>query len=295
MSTPSKKIFFIINPISGKGNYNLTAQVIQEVLSIELFDIYVSYSLYPKHAIELTHKALKNNPDAIVACGGDGTINEVASCLVGTKIPLGIIPIGSGNGLASNLKIPKSIDKALRVIEKFEVRIIDVGTINNQYFFSNTGFGIDALIIKKYQENGSRTLTAYLIATLKSIVEYNYNLYDVTINTTQKQVKPFLFFISNSNEMGYGISLTPQAVLDDGKLNLVIVPKINWFQKIYFGLAIVFNKLHKVSFVSRLAINKVVCNHSLSQLIVQVDGEFFVTEAQTITIAVIPGALNVIA
>lgn len=288
-------IYFIINPISGKGNYNLTAQVIQEILSKEFYDIHVSYSLYPKHAIELTHEALKNNPDVIVACGGDGTINEVASCLVGTKIPLGIIPIGSGNGLASNLKIPKSIQRALLVIKKFEVRSIDVGTINHQYFFSNTGFGIDALIIKKYQENGSRTLIAYLIATLKSIVEYNYNLFDVTINTTQKQVKPFLFFISNSNEMGYGISLTPQAVLDDGKLNLVIVPKINWFQKIYFGLAIVFNKLHKVSFVSRLVIKEVVCNHSLSQLIVQVDGEFFVTEAQTITIAVIPGALNVIA
>lgn len=290
----SLNIYFIINPISGKGNYNLTAQVIQEILSKEFYDIHVSYSLYPKHAIELTHEALKNNPDVIVACGGDGTINEVASCLVGTKIPLGIIPIGSGNGLASNLKIPKSIQRALLVIKKFEVRSIDVGTVNQQYFFSNTGFGIDALIIKKYQENGSRTLIAYLIATLKSIVEYNYNLFDVTINTIQKQVKPFLFFISNSNEMGYGISMTPNAILEDGKLNLVIVPKINLLQKIYFGLAMIFKSLEKVSFVTSREVIKIVCNHSYQELIIQVDGEFFVTNEQTITISVLPKALNVI-
>lgn len=294
MSTPSKKIFFIINPISGKGNYNLTAQVIQEVLSIELFDIYVSYSLYPKHAVELTHKALKNNPDAIVACGGDGTINEVASCLVGTKIPLGIIPIGSGNGLASNLKIPKSIQKALRVIEKFEVCTIDVGTINNQYFFSNTGFGIDALIIKKYQENGTRTLIAYLIASLKSMFEYQTTAFTVSINSIENKVEPFLFFISNSNEMGYGMSMTPHAILDDGKLNLVIVPKINLFKKICFGLLMIFKSLEKVSFVKSLEVTKIVCKHSSQQLILQVDGEFLVTNEQTIVIAVLPKALNVI-
>jgi len=294
MSTVKKKIYFIVNPISGKGNYNLTSQIIQEILSVELYDIQVNYSLYPKHAIELTHEALKNNPDVIVACGGDGTINEVASCLVGSKIPLGIIPIGSGNGLASNLKIPKSIQKALQVIEKFHVRAIDVGTINNQYFFSNTGLGIDALIIKKYQEKGSRTLPAYLIATIKSMFEYKPTTFTVSIDSNEKKIEPFLFFISNSNEMGYGVSMTPKAILDDAKLNLVLIPTINLTQKLYFGLAMIFKSLEKVSFVTSIEVSKIVCSHASPQLILQVDGEFFVTNEQTITLSLLPKALNVI-
>lgn len=293
MSSALKKIHFIINPISGRGNHTLTWQVIHEVLREELYEIDLSYSLYSKHAIILTQEALKNNPDVIVACGGDGTINEVASCLIGTNVTLGIIPIGSGNGLASHLKIPKTIKNALQVIENGNLKSIDVGTISHHHFFSNTGFGIDALIIKKYQEKGSRTLTAYLIATFKSLFEYTYPSIAVTVDSVQMKVKPFLFFISNSNEMGYGISLTPKALLDDGKLNLVVVDKISWIQKTVFGVAMLCKGLEKVSFVASAEVKQVVCKHSMPNILLQVDGEFFVTEDQTFTIGVLPNALNV--
>ena len=159
-------IHFIINPISGKGNHNIGKTELEKHFPKEKFKIEVDYSNYKKHAILLTKKAIANKPDCVVACGGDGTINEVASCLINTKIKLGIIPVGSGNGLASNLNIPKEIEKATEIIRNGNSQTIDVGQVNEHYFFSNMGIGIDAHIIKKYETYKKRTLIAYLKASI---------------------------------------------------------------------------------------------------------------------------------
>lgn len=289
-----KYIHFIINPIAGKGTNSISEKLLATYFSKEYFLIKVNYTKYPKHAITLTKLAMENKPDCIVACGGDGTINEIASCLVGSPISLGIVPIGSGNGLASNLKIPKSIPLALSKIKLGKTVKIDIGRLNEHYFFSNTGFGIDALVIKKYQEKGSRTLVAYLIATCKAMYEFKYTFFKVSIANQETTEQPFMFFISNSNEMGYGISLTPNAILNDGKLNVVVVPKINLFQKLFFGLSMILKRLEKVSFVKNLEVKELVFSHSNQELILQIDGEFFVTKEKTITITVLPETLNVI-
>ena len=142
-----KYIHFIINPISGDGKHNLSRTVLEKYFSEREYKIAVDYSNHKHHAIMLTNNAVTKSPDYIVACGGDGTINEVASCLVNTQIKLGIIPIGSGNGLASNLKIPKLLEEATQVIKNGKTQFIDIGKVNQHYFFSNMGIGIDALII----------------------------------------------------------------------------------------------------------------------------------------------------
>lgn len=111
-------IHFIVNPISGRGKHNIGKTELEKHFPKEIYKIEVEYSNCKKHAIILTQNAFTNSPDSIVACGGDGTINEVASCLINTKIKLGIIPLGSGNGLASNLNIPKSLDKATEIIRQ---------------------------------------------------------------------------------------------------------------------------------------------------------------------------------
>ena len=163
-------IHFIINTISGKGNHNLGKTELEKYFPKGEFKIEVDYSNYKKHAITLTKNAIENSPDYIVACGGDGTINEVASCLINTKIKLGIIPVGSGNGLASNLNIPKEIEKATEIIRNGNSQTIDVGQVNEHYFFSNMGIGIDAHIIKKYETYKKRTLIAYLKASMLFIL-----------------------------------------------------------------------------------------------------------------------------
>ncbi|QAA80857.1 diacylglycerol kinase family lipid kinase [Aequorivita sp. H23M31] len=235
-------IHFIINPISGSGKNKLSEAFLGNYFSKDKYSITVKISEYKRYAISLTEESIREKAEVIVACGGDGTINEVASALVNTGILLGIIPMGSGNGLASNLKIPKKLEKAIGVILKNKSVPIDVGRVNDSYFFSNTGFGFDASVIKNYEASQRRSLLTYVKASLQSFKEYHrQDEIVIEINGTTQMVNPFLIFVSNSNVMGYGMSLTPKASLQDGLLNVVIVPQLAW-KMLVFGLLMLLKK-----------------------------------------------------
>ena len=137
------KYVFIVNPNSGSANHEIKLDYLQSKFDPN-DELIIKETKYQFHAKELVVEALNEHADVIVACGGDGTINEVASALVKKNIPLGIIPAGSGNGLATNLGIPKDIDKAIEIIKSNNIHTIDVGRVEDNYFFSNVGFGIDA-------------------------------------------------------------------------------------------------------------------------------------------------------
>ncbi|WP_111708698.1 diacylglycerol/lipid kinase family protein [Lutibacter citreus] len=236
-------IHFIVNPIAGSGNHNFSETFFHNYFERDTYKVTVKSSKYKGHAIDLTKESINQEATIIVACGGDGTINEVASTLVGINIPMGIIPVGSGNGLASNLKIPQKINKAIEVVKNNVQTKIDVGCLNNHYFFSNTGFGFDASVIENYEASTKRTLYCYLKATLKSYKYfYNKKVVAIEIDEVETIFNPFLIFISNSNEMGYGISLTPKALLQDGLLDVVIVPKLNKVKMLFFGISMLFKK-----------------------------------------------------
>lgn len=128
-------IHFIVNPISGNGNHNIGKTELEKYFSKEKFKIEVDYSNHKKHAITLTKKAIENNPN-IVTIGGDGTINEVASCLINTKNQVRYYSSWFRQGLASNLNIPKEIKKATEIIRNGNSQTIDVGQVNEHYFFS---------------------------------------------------------------------------------------------------------------------------------------------------------------
>lgn len=290
-----KHIYFIINPISGDGKHNLSRTVLEQYFSEREFKIEVDYSNYKHHAILLTNNAVVKNPDYIIACGGDGTINEVASCLVNTKIKLGIIPIGSGNGLASNLKIPKLLEEATQVIRNGKTQYIDIGKINQQYFFSNMGIGIDALIIKKYDSYKKRTLTAYIKASLQASLQYKPIKAILSFNNQFINSNSFMLFVSNSNEMGYGMSLTPNASLVDGKLNLVLIPKISLINQIKFGLHVVSKK----SEVFKMAQHSLIENITIELpekifVDIQLDGEYHNLKTNKIEVTVIKNGLEIV-
>ena len=288
-------IHFIINPISGKGKHNINKTELEKYFPKESFKIEVDYSNYKKHAITLTKKAIENNPNCIVACGGDGTINEVASCLINTKIKLGIIPVGSGNGLASNLSIPKSLDKATEIIRKDNTKFIDVGKVNEQYFFSNVGVGIDALIIKKYESYTKRTLMSYVRASIASSIQFKPMQTILSFNNQIINTKAFMLFISNSNEMGYGMSLTPKANLNDGKLDLVVVSKLNFIDKLILGMRVVSNKIEKFKKAQHTLIENI--NIEIPEKIfldTQIDGEFHNFKTNKIEVSIIKSGLKII-
>lgn len=288
-------IHFIINPISGSGKHKLDASYIRQHFPATEFKIEADYTQHKTHAIALTKAAITQKPDYIIACGGDGTINEVASCLVGTSIILGIIPVGSGNGLASNLNIPRDFKKAVAIIKNGKTTAIDVGKVNQQYFFSNMGIGIDALIIKKYEASGNRTLSSYIKAALSSSFEYKAQPAVLSYEDQVVQVNPFMLFISNSNEMGYNMSLTPKASLSDGALDMVLIPELSFFEKLLLGFNVVSHSIAKFKKAKHSLIRELLIElPQNSSIDAQIDGERHLLETNTLRISIAPKSLQIL-
>lgn len=290
-----KYIHFIINPISGNGKHNIGKTMLEKYFPEANFKIEVDYSNYKKHALVLTKNAIAKNPDYVIACGGDGTINEVASCLINTKIKLGIIPVGSGNGLASNLNIPKGLEHATEIIRNGKTQFIDIGQANDHYFFSNMGLGIDALVIKKYERYQSRTLISYVRATLASSLQFKPIQTILSFNNQIIRTNAFMLFISNSNEMGYGMSLTPKASLNDGLLDVVIVSKLNFIDKMILGMRVMSNKIEKFKKAKHTLIEKLSIEMPDKIFLdTQIDGEYHNLKTNKIEVAIIKSGLEVL-
>lgn len=291
-----KQIHFIVNPVAGTGNNQLDLEFLSAHFGAETYNISLKISNYKKHAIALTMASVAEQAEIIVACGGDGTINEVASCLVNTSIVLGIIPIGSGNGLASNLKIPKDVQLAIEKIKDQQLLTIDVGVFNEQYFFSNSGIGFDASVIKNFEQSEKRQLSSYIKASFTSLRDLKYNNdYEVHINETVLQVNPFMIFVSNSNEMGYNFSLTPKASLTDGLLDVLVITKMSKLKLLLFGLMCLFKKHHWLKEVQCFNSKHVrITNKKANFFDTQIDGESHVCNQNEITISVLHKGLDVI-
>ncbi|MFH6768259.1 YegS/Rv2252/BmrU family lipid kinase [Gaetbulibacter aquiaggeris] len=291
------QIHFIINPIAGSGNHNISKKMLQAFFDHNEYEITVKFSVYKNHTTKLTLESIEQKAQIIVACGGDGTINEVASCILGSPIILGIIPLGSGNGLASNLKIPKKIHKAIAIIKRQDVKKIDAGSLNDRFFFSNTGVGFDAHVIKHYEESNNRKLFSYVTAVFKSLKNINDTReLEVNINDQTFKVKPFMVFISNSNELGYKISLTPKASLEDGLLDIIIVSKLNPFKIILFSFLMLFKRHHLIQEVKSFQTkNMTLSRKDFNHFKMQIDGEYRLIESNTINISISEKAINVFA
>jgi diacylglycerol kinase (ATP) len=289
-------IHFIINPISGHGNNQLTPEMVSSIFNSDKFVVKIKKTIKPKHAVELTKASIIEGADIVVACGGDGTVNEIASCLVGSGVKLGVVPMGSGNGLASTLKIPKSIKAALNVIKKSNSIQIDVGDINKHYFFSNTGIGFDASIINNYSKTKQRKLISYLKASLLTFFNLPPSLsVKITTESHSLDLKPFMVFVSNSNEMGYDISLTPKASIQDGMLDAIIVESLNKLEIIYFGFLLLIKKPQSFKKAHYFLTKRIeITNLNNGGVLAQIDGESRQINTNTIKITIRKSALSVV-
>ena len=162
MNENMKKLIFIVNPISGTQSKELILNLLDEKIDKEKYIWDVVYTKRAGHAIEIAAQAAEMKTDVVVAIGGDGTINEIGRSLVHTETALGIIPCGSGNGLARHLHIPMEPKKALEIINDGICDIIDYGKINGTDFFCTCGVGFDAFVSLKFANAGKRGLLTYL-------------------------------------------------------------------------------------------------------------------------------------
>lgn len=287
-----KKILFIVNPISGGKNKKRIPELINQHLSKSKFDYRISFTERVEHGYMLAKAAVKEGYDVVVAVGGDGTVNEVAKALIKTEITLGIIPFGSGNGLARSLKIPLNIAKAISIINDLQTDKIDAASFNSDFFFNVAGTGFDALISQSFAKNKTRGLFGYVGTTFKEMKRYSPSNYKINLDGKEIERKAFILSVANSAQYGNGAYIAPRADVKDGLLDVIVVKPIAWYIIPFAASKMFTKKVESSRYVEIFQAKKIIIERDIDAPI-HLDGEPKMGE-KTISIEVIPLAIKVI-
>jgi YegS/Rv2252/BmrU family lipid kinase len=223
MSEEKRKIVFVINPHSGVSNKEHILHYLDEKQTNELFVQEIVYTQYAGHATLIAEEKVREGAYAVVAVGGDGTINEIARALIHTHTALGIVPCGSGNGLARHLQISMDVRRAIDTVYDGEVDVIDYGRINSLPFFCTCGVGFDAFVSLKFAEAGRRGALTYLEKTLLESLNYQPETYELETEDGMQKYKAFLIACGNASQYGNNAYIAPQAEVTDGLLDVTIL------------------------------------------------------------------------
>lgn len=217
----------IVNPRAGRGRRHdagrARAALARRVLAAYGLEGAIRVSERPGHAGELARRALDEGATLVVAWGGDGTVNEVGAALAFTAAALGIVPAGSGNGLARMLGLPRRPAQALAIALEGRERLIDAGECDGRLFFNVAGVGVDAHIARQFTATGRHGFASYLVLTLRELLRYEPARYQVCWDEERRSVQALLLAAANGREFGNGARIAPHAEIDDGLLDLVIV------------------------------------------------------------------------
>lgn len=220
-----KNIAFIINPVSGTQNKRRIPKMIDTLLDHNRWATDIVYTEYKGHATELARQYAHLGFDAVVAVGGDGTVNEVASGLIHTPTALGILPIGSGNGFARHLDIPLRLPRAIEMLNRSEAISADYGMLDDKPFFCTCGTGFDALISEHFATAGKRGLRTYVEQIVADVFQYTPETYRLQGEGIDMTTEAFLITFANANQWGNAAYIAPQASIQDGKLDIAILSK----------------------------------------------------------------------
>lgn len=217
-----KNIAFIVNPISGTKTKNRVAKLIRELLDPQLFAPTLVVTEYAGHATQLAQQFALQEYYAVVAVGGDGTVNEVASGLLGSNTALGIIPNGSGNGFARHLDISTRMNRAIEMLNSSEVIHVDYGLVNDIPFFSTFGVGFDAVVAHDFADS-SRGFKGYVQSIFKDLFQYKPESYHLEGEGIDLTTTAFLINFANAGQWGYDAYIAPKASVQDGWLDVAVV------------------------------------------------------------------------
>lgn len=226
MGSHKKKVYVIINPVSGTGSKKDVPNKMS-VLDPKKYDVRFIITRYAGHATEIAHEAVNNKIDYVIAVGGDGTVNEVARALVDTDVIFGIIPSGSGNGLARELHVPLNIKKAIEVLCEDNVEKIDYGIANDEIFFCTCGVGFDAVISEKALEQSSRGKLMYAQSIISSLFTFKPEKYKITSPDGVYEDQAFVITCANASQYGNDAYIAPHANIQDGKMNIAILKPLS--------------------------------------------------------------------
>jgi len=242
-----RKILFVVNPSAGKkGNLDLR-EFIEKNFEFRDFTVAVSTSL--EYFEEIKQKAISENYTDVIACGGDGTVNKVANFACQHNLRLGILPLGSGNGLARSVKVSMDLKKALKQIEKGKTMKIDAGVLNGHLFFCASGMGFDAHIAALFENTEARGLWGYIKLIWKEFFSYRSQNYILKFDNKEISKPAFVLACCNSGQYGNDFYIAPTASMTDGKLTISILKPFNKWLTPWVIMKVFFKRTHTLKWV----------------------------------------------
>lgn len=286
-----RKIWFIINPISGVRRKDDIPQLIRDHLDLNQFDYEIQYTKHKGHAYELAKIAASNQIDIVCAVGGDGSVHEVGTGLIGSETKLAIIPIGSGNGLARHMHIPLNVVKAIECINLMNDIQMDTVKVNEKPFLGIGGYGLDAIIAKKFDEDKKRGFWTYVKHVFKEFFKFNPINISIDTNGQIKKLPIVLCTIANTSEFGNGFVVSPKSDATDGKIELFLLKPFSFWRTPGIIYRFFMKKSHNSQFAEVISFEKATIN--LTQKIAHYDGEP-VAVGSELKVQVVPKSLHIL-
>lgn len=287
-----KKIVFILNPISGTVSKVGIPDLIEERLDKDKFDYRIAETQHAGHATELAREAVEDGVDVVVAVGGDGTVNEVGRSLINTKSAMGILPCGSGNGLARHLNLPMNLKKCVDILNYYDVKSLDYGIINDHPFFCTCGMGFDAFISMKFAEAGKRGPITYMQKVLEEGLSYEPETYVIEDKDGTHRYKAFLVSAANASQYGNNAYIAPQASMSDGLLDIIIMEPFDLIDAPQVAIEL-FNKTLDKNLKIKTFRAKHIHIHRKKEGVIHYDGDP-ITSGADVDISVVPKGINII-
>lgn len=287
-----KKALFIINPVSGGKKKDRVPELIKKTLDNTLFEPTIVFTNGALHASELARDAV-DKYEYLVAVGGDGTVNEIASAIVGSDTVIGIIPFGSGNGLSRFLGIPMALTKAIKTLNEQRVVVIDSAQLNGQWFFNMAGMGFDAHISEVFSHDKTRGFSAYIKSAFSEIAKYKSQTYHLEIDGVKYEREAFMLSFANSSQYGNNAHVSPNASVQDGLIDVCIIKPFPLYRFPEMGIRMITKTAHLSKYVEIIRGKNILVKRS-QDAPVHLDGEPQLL-GTSVEINVVPRSLKIIA
>jgi len=286
-----ERFLFIVNPVSGKKNKSYLSKLFEKKLKTKQIDFEIIETRFPGDATRQVKDYYSKGFKYFIAVGGDGTVNEVASAIVDTDAVLGIIPTGSGNGLARHLKIPMNATKALNLILKKNNFKMDYGKINDRLFFCTTGVGFDAHIGHIFSKTEGRGFRNYIKASLSEFLKYEPQRYEIATKEKTLFRDAFLITCANASQYGNNAHIAPKAEVNDGKMEVAIMRAFPILNAPIMGARLFLKNIDKSKYIETFSCEELIIRRQKSGFI-HFDGEPG-EMGEEIRINIVPKGLNV--
>ncbi|MDR0385857.1 MAG: diacylglycerol kinase family lipid kinase [Prevotellaceae bacterium] len=287
-----ERIAYIINPVSGITGKKIIVDYICKTIDRNRFDIEVYYTKCADDGYRQAKEYADDGYSRVIAVGGDGTVNEVARGLLDSSTALGIIPLGSGNGFARHLKISLNYHKANQIAQAGEIISSDHGILNRRPFFCTAGIGFDAQVGQRFAQIGRRGFVSYAQASVIEYLQYSPQNYKITIDGKTFVRRAFLITCANASQWGYNAYIAPNASLNDGLVDLVIISPFSFVVAPIIGLKVFTKSLNNSSNIEIYRVREATVERDKTGC-VHIDGEP-INEEKILNFNVVPGKLKVI-